>query len=234
MKRGLRLLIFSLLVGVLVAGYFYLRRLAQPDSMRTVHVMQFLHSPQDHPDWTVKVGAQCGEASFVFPSDGFIGYLWGDSFQAGHRHQGLDIFGGDDPGKVEVRAAYGGYLTRLSGWKSAVIVRIPKDPLQPDRQIWTYYAHMADPDGNSFISADFPAGTAEIFIKAGTLLGYQGDFSGDPLNPVGVHLHFSIVRDDGSGHFRNELEINNTLDPSPYFGLSLNANTNAGEIPLCK
>ena len=93
---------------------------------------------------------------------------------------------------------------------------------------------MADPDGNSFISADFPAGTAEKFIKAGTLLGSQGDYSGDPLNPVGVHLHFSVVRDDGLGNFRNELDIANTLDPSPYFGLSLNANSNAGEIPLCK
>ena len=58
--------------------------------------------------------------------------------------------------------------------------------------------------------------------------------AGDPLNPVGVHLHFSIVRDDGSGHFTNELENANTLDPSPYFGLNLNANSNTGEIPLCK
>jgi hypothetical protein len=93
---------------------------------------------------------------------------------------------------------------------------------------------MADPDGNSFIAADFPAGTAEKFIQAGTLLGYQGDYSGDPLNPVGVHLHFSIVRDDGTGRFTNELNIGDTLDPSAYFGLNLNANANTGEIPLCK
>ena len=234
MKGGWRLFIFVLLVGLIVAGYFIWRRLAQPDSARTLHVMQFLRSPQDYPDWSMKAGVQCGEAPFIFPSDGFIGYLWDDTFQAGHRHQGLDIFGGADPGKVEVRAAYAGYLTRLSGWKSAVIVRIPEDPLQPGRQIWTYYAHMADPDGNSFIAADFPAGTTEKPIKAGTLLGYQGDYSGDPLNPTGVHLHFSIVRDDGTGHFRNELDIANTLDPSPYFGLNLNANANTGEIPLCK
>ena len=232
MKRGWKLLIFFLLVGLVVAGYFYLRRPAY--SARTANVMAFLRNPQDHPDWTIKAGAQCGEAPFVFPTDGFIGYLWGDTFQAGHPHQGLDIFGGADIDKVPVRVAYAGYLTRLPGWKSAVIVRIPHDPLQPERQIWTYYAHMADPKGTSFISADFPAGTAEKFVKVGTLLGYQGNYSGDPLNPVGVHLHFSIVRDDGSGHFTNELEIANTYDPSPYFGLNLNANFNAGEIPLCK
>jgi peptidoglycan LD-endopeptidase LytH len=231
-KRGWKLLIFCLLVGLIVAGYFYLRRPAY--SARTANVMAFLRNPQDHPDWTFKAGAQCGEAPFVFPTDGFIGYLWGDTFQTGHPHQGLDIFGCADINKVPVRVAYAGYLTRLPGWKSAVIVRIPHDPLQPERQIWTYYAHMADPQGNSFIAADFPAGTAEKFVKAGTLLGYQGDYSGDPLNPVGVHLHFSIVRDDGSGHFTNEIDIANTYDPSPYFGLNLNANSNTGEIPMCK
>ena len=35
------------------------------------------------------------------------------------------------------------------------------------------------------------------------------------------------------GRFRNELDIRNTYDPSPYLGLSLNANTADGEVPLC-
>ncbi len=70
-------------------------------------------------------------------------------------------------------------------------------------------------------------------MSAGTLLGYQGNFSGTPGVPTGVHLHFSIVRDNGQGNFLNELDINNTLDPSPYLGLDLNAHTQNGEIPLC-
>ena len=69
-------------------------------------------------------------------------------------------------------------------------------------------------------------------MEAGALLGYQGDYSGDPSNPVGVHLHFSIVLDD-KGRFRNELEIRNTLDPSPYLGLPLNAKENPAVIPVC-
>jgi hypothetical protein len=72
-----------------------------------------------------------------------------------------------------------------------------------------------------------------VFVEAGTLLGYQGNFSGDPYNPVGIHLHFSIVKDDGQGRFLNELEIENTLDPSPYLGLPVNASQNSGEIPTC-
>ncbi len=117
-------------------------------------------------------------------------YLWDDPFKLNHRHQGIDIFGGTEVGRMPVVAAYPGYLTRLPEWKSSLIVRVPADPLQPGRQIWLYYTHMADPAGNSFISSDFPPGAAEKFIAAGTLLGYQGNYSGEAYNPVGVHLQF--------------------------------------------
>ena len=115
-----------------------------------------------------------------------------------------------------------------------MIIRIPKDPLNPERQIWTYYTHMADAKGISFIASDFPPGTHEVYVEAGRLLGYQGDFSGNPGNPTGVHLHFSIVQDDGQGSFKNELEIRNTYDPSDYLGLPLNANLNEDTIPTCR
>jgi murein DD-endopeptidase MepM/ murein hydrolase activator NlpD len=92
---------------------------------------------------------------------------------------------------------------------------------------------MANADGSSLIAADFAPGTSEKFIKAGTFLGFMGDYSGDPNSPTGIHLHFSIDKDDGSGHFTNELQISNTLDPSPYFGLPLNATTNPTLPILC-
>ena len=113
-------------------------------------------------------------------------------------------------------------------------MRIPSDPLKPGRQIWTYYTHMATKEGLSYISDEFPPGTYEKLIEAGTLLGYQGNYSGDPNNPTGVHLHFSIVKDDGQGGFRNELEIDNTYDPSQYLGLRVNANENLDSVPLCE
>lgn len=201
--------------------------------LRDQRVTDWINAPEAHADWAVKAGETCTGAPFQLPTDGFVGYLWDDSFRIGHRHQGIDIFGGGQPGDTPVYAASDGYLTRRADWKSSVIIRIPEDPLQPGRQIWTYYTHMADPDGVSLIAADFPPGTEEVFVKAGTLLGHQGNFSGTPGSPVGVHLHFSIVRDDGQGHFLNELDINNTLDPSPYLALPLNAHTNTDEIPLC-
>jgi hypothetical protein len=39
--------------------------------------------------------------------------------------------------------------------------------------------------------------------------------------------------DDGNGMYLNELAFSNTLDPSPYFRMALNASENAETIPTC-
>lgn len=226
--------VILLLAGAAIgAGVFYLLQRKPAGIRRSLAVMEWIQHPGSHADWSIQALDRCGEAPFLYPTSGFIGFLWDDSFRPGHRHQGVDIFGGTEPGLTPVYAAYDGYLTRLPGWKSSVIVRLPDDPLQTGRQIWLYYTHMADALGKSFISAGFPPGTSEVPVKAGMLLGYQGNFSGTAGSPVGVHLHLSIVKDDGGGKFLNELRIQNTLDPSPYFGLPLNANTAAAGVPRC-
>jgi peptidoglycan LD-endopeptidase LytH len=228
-KKFLPLIILVAIVTTGIYLYFSFRR----SNARTMQVFAWFRDPTSFPDLMMKSGTRCGDAPFIFPTDGLVGFIWDDSFRFGHHHQGIDIFAGTDVGITPVIAAYPGYLTRETNWKSAVIVRVPDDPLQPGRQIWTYYTHMANANGNSYISSEFPPGTSEVFIEAGTLLGYQGNYSGDPNNPVGVHLHFSIVKNDNFGHFKNELDINNTYDPSPYLGLSLNANKNTDTIPVC-
>jgi hypothetical protein len=231
-KRFLAASIFAVALVTAIAYFIYVNY--RPNSERLSKFRQWMANPESHPDWKLSAGSQCHDAPFLFPTDGFVGFLWGDGMGRGHKHQGIDIFAGADVNTTPVVAAYPGYLTRLSDWKSAVIVRVPDDPLHPGQQVWLYYTHMADPFGKSFISADFPAGTSEKFVEAGTLLGYQGDYSGDPTNPVGVHLHFSIVKDDGRGHFKNELDISNTLDPSPYLGLPLNGYENVDRAPVCE
>ena len=219
------LAMLALLVAVV---YFFLFARSTP---RAARVMSWIRDPDAHPDWAVQANELCAGAVFQLPTSGYIGFLWDDSFRPGHRHSGIDIFSGGQPDETPVYAAYDGYLTRLEDWKSTVIIRHPQDPLQPERQIWTYYTHMADKDGVSFIVEAFPPGTSEEFVTAGTLLGYQGNYSGTSSNPTGVHLHFSIVRDDGAGGYLNELEIDNTYDPSPYLGLLLN-NRAGGVTPV--
>lgn len=218
---------------VLLTGFYLLFKDSLFSVNRSRKVMAFLRRPVDHGDLILPARSRCGEAPFILPTEGMIGFIWDDSFRPGHRHTGIDIFSGKEAGETAIYAAYDGYLTRWSDWKSSLIIRIPSDPLQPDRQIWIYYTHMADPYGHSLIVDDFPPGISEVFVPAGTLLGYQGNYSGTNGKPTGVHLHFSIVKDDSKGGFLNELEIQNTLDPSPYFGLSLNANHNRDRIPLC-
>lgn len=231
-----RLLLLMALTAVVTAGVWLAYRALRPSGGRLARLRQYWSNPQAHADWAVRAGERCGTAPFVMPTDGLIGFLWGDSFFPGHQHQGLDIFGPTGPdglGQTPVVAAYDGYLTRLPEWRSAVIVRIPDDPLLPGRTIWTYYTHMADADGRSYIADAFPAGTHEQFVTAGTVLGYQGNYSADPNNPTGMHLHFSIVLDDGQGRFRNELEIGNTLDPGPYLGVNVRASTAGDQPAVC-
>jgi len=226
---GFTLLAIVVAVWLAPRAYRYLRT----RTYRFARLGEWFHPPASHPDWAITGGEHCGEAPFVLPTTGYIGFLWDDSFRFGVRHQGLDIFGVGEVGKTPVVAAYPGYLTRRADWKSTLAIRIPDDPLQPGRQIWLYYTHMAAPDGQSFIALEFPPGASEVFVEAGARLGYQGSYSGDPYNPTGVHLHFSIVLADANGELRNELDIRNTLDPSPYLGLEVNAERNHGEVPIC-
>ena len=232
-RRVLLIVVIILLAG---AGLFTLYTFTSGignTAIRNRRLSIWLRESSNHPDWRVNAGNRCNDAPFLMPTDGFIGFLWNDSFRPGHHHQGVDIFGGSDVGSTPVVAAYSGYLTRRPDWKSSLILRVPQDPLQPDRQIWLYYTHLADVNGRSFIVDKFPPGTSEVPVEAGELLGFQGNYSGDPGNPVGVHLHFSIVLDDGTGSFRNELKINNTLDPSAYLGVNLNGQNDPEVIPVC-
>jgi murein DD-endopeptidase MepM/ murein hydrolase activator NlpD len=225
--------LLSISTILIITGVYFGYRWFSRSGERVSRLRAWIRDSTSHPDWSVGAGEYCGDAPFRMPTSGYIGFLWDDSFRPGHRHQGLDIFGGSETGVTPVIAAYSGYLTRLSDWKSSLIIRIPSDPLQTSRQIWTYYTHMADEDGQSYILSEFPPGITEIYVEGGTLLGYQGNYSGDPNNPTGIHLHFSIVKDDGSGKFLNELKIQNTLDPSPYLGMSLNASENSDGVSKC-
>jgi hypothetical protein len=228
----LAILVIIILIG-LVGGYLVYRYVFSPDSgSRWGQYALFLQNPDQFESVILRPGQRCNDAPFAFPTTGVIFGLWDQSYRPGHRHSGLDIFGGTDPGVTPVYVAYPGYLTRQPDWTSTIIIRIPNNPLQPNRQIWTYYTHMASKDGDSFIVDDFPPGTKEVYVEAGTLLGYQGNYSGDPVNPTGMHLHFSVVKDE-NGIYLNELDIDNTYDPTHYFNLPVNQNNNDGAFPVC-
>lgn len=232
-KNGRLLLILIILVIVVVSGVYIYRNLISPNTGRWGSYAKFLSNPEEHDEILIKAGSRCDDSPFAFPTDGVVFGFWKQSYGLRTTHTGLDIFSGAESGATPIYAAYDGYLTRKIDWVSTVIIRIPHDPLDEGRQIWTYYTHMADVDGNSFISEEFPKGTSEEWVKAGTLLGYMGNYSGNPIKPTGIHLHFSIVKDDGTGYFLNETKINNTIDSSPYFNLPVNQKDNPKDFPVC-
>jgi len=211
------LLAFSALLGI--AGLtFFGGRVASTSSG---YIRRWFDDPANRPA-LINPRAQCPDAPFILPTAGLIGLLWNDPagpYTLLTPHTGLDIFGAGEPGEDPVYAVYDGWLSRLESWYSTVILR-HDDPLVPGRTIWTYYTHMANREGTqSFVSPQFPPGTSDLFVSQGTLLGTQGEYS--PGRAVGLHLHFSIVTSDDDGAFRNEAQIANTLDPSPYFGMAL-------------
>ena len=228
--------ILGILVVIGAVGAFAAYKLFFSGSSRSERWLEYWNWRQD-PDtvaeFIIEPGTRCDDSAFAFPTRGVIFGLWDESYRVGHRHQGLDIFPGTEAGVTPVYAAHAGYLRRLADWKSTVIIRIPEDPLQSNRQIWTYYTHMADEEGKSYISPEFPPGTTEVWVDEGTFLGYVGNYSGSPVNPTGVHLHISIVEDDGQGTYTNELDIDNTYDPTAYFNLPVNQNENPDGFPIC-
>jgi hypothetical protein len=221
-RRGWLLLALLVLIGLMT--YVILRFDGDLRSGSNAVIERWFTEPAARPQLTThRSGQQCPGAPFILPSEGLIGLLWDDParpYTLLNPHTGIDIFGDGQPGTVPVYAAYRGYLTRLPDWFSTVAIQHDY-PLQPGRTIWTYYTHMAARDGSrSFVSPAFPAGTAGQWMEAGTPLGYQGEYS--PGQPIGMHLHFSIVLAEPDGSIKNETRLGNTLDPSPYLGMPLN------------
>ena len=225
-KHWLRLL--AMLAAAGAAAWWWQSGANRPETMaRGLRLRAWLADPGAHVAWEVRAGQRCANAPLLMPTTGLIGFGWNDSFRPGHRHSGYDIFSPLGVENMEpVVAASAGYLTRERDWFSTVIIRHPNfGGVQPPAQVWTYYTHMAAADGKqSFVAAEFPPGTREVFVEAGTVLGKQGTWSGTQHIPAGLHLHFSVVRSKSDGGYANETGIDNTYDPGPLLGVTADAN----------
>ena len=216
-----RILLAAITLIAALTTWFVLER---PDSNYGAFVKWWRGNSAEKAELVTIGRTPCTGAPFSLPTDGFIGLLYDDPrgpYSLTRRHQGIDIFIDDEPGTIPVYAVYDGYVRREDDWVSTIIQRIPSDPLNPDQQMWVYYTHMADEDGNDFIEPAFDRGTNEQFVEQGTLLGYVGNYDGNQPSRIWPHLHISLVRDGEDGVYLNEYFIDNTYNPSDYFKMDL-------------
>jgi hypothetical protein len=168
----------------------------------------------------------CPGAAWHLPSDGSLGIQW--------RNSTIDFFGQGKEGSVPVYAAADGWLTRLPEWVDAVAV-LHDDPLRPGRKVWAVYGGMAAANGtDSFIVKDFPAGSTNIPVKSGQLLGYQGSWSGTPLWPTWAHTIFAVTNALQKDTFPKNITFANILDPAPYLGLIVESGKEYPQPLKCK
>lgn len=127
---------------------------------------------------------------------------WGDTFNRGAPHGGIDLLGKMGDGKTEIIAADGGQVMTATNSSSAGgLVIIKHSP-----ELYTMYMHM-DPARLAVKAGDQ--------VTRGQLLGYQshyGDVS--PPGPAGSHLHFTISKTG----FNNYNETYNPLQYLPLTG----------------
>jgi len=159
---------------------------------------------------------RCPDAPWRVPTSGHLGIQWDEGR--------FDFFGWGNEDGVPVYAVADGLLMRREEWNDRVAIQ-HDDPLRPGEKIWSYYTHLAGANGMaSYVSEEFPPGSASVPVQAGQLLGHQGRWSGQPSRPMWVHLQFAVVRAGEAGSFPEEMGVEDTLDPSPYLGLALDEN----------
>jgi len=99
------------------------------------------------------------------------------------------------------------------------VVILPNDPLHPKEKAWVVHGGMATANGtDSFIAKDFPAGSANIPVQSGQLLGYQGSWSRTPFWTTQVHTYIVLVDANGRNAFPESITSAVMVDPAPIFG----------------
>ena len=159
----------------------------------------FVGSPRD----ALAAGPfRCTDSSLFFPVSGIVGWTYGDPAGTdrdadGHRtaHTGVDIFADEGDG-APVYAPADGVVHRLTG-SEAVDIVLPgvTNVLTGEPGIELYITHVRH------------SLTAGQEFSAGEVIAYQ----------LGEHVHFSA----GAFIGYDDREIEQTQDPSPYFGAAL-------------
>jgi len=79
MKKWLIILAAALVIVLSIGLYLVYQNYLSPDG-RTRQVIEYLQDPDVHQGLVIPALSRCGDAPFIMPSTGMIGYIWDDSF----------------------------------------------------------------------------------------------------------------------------------------------------------
>ncbi len=159
-------------------------------------------------------------ASFMWPTTGYIGYIYNQPTSGGALHNGIDFWTStkcDNNGNSRGNPVYpphAGQITMVYATADGIQdgIRIKHSDLE---NVWTHYWHLADYDTrDSHISSGIRLWDQ---VTTETLLGYQGtlmrsDSHGNSIQKTCVHLHLTVANGD-----RDAAHI----DPTFFFGVRL-------------
>jgi hypothetical protein len=160
------------------------------------------------PDQVYPEGGSCPATPWRLPTTAPMGLYWWDGQ--------ILMLGHGKTGAPPVYAIADGTLYQFPGWDTAVAIQ-HKDPLNPNRVIWSFYGDMAagfDPGNSYLMQHDSGEG---IPVMAGDLIGYQGRWLG-PDQQTWVHLRFTLLPGNPEGSFPQELlDIHDPFADLPSF-----------------
>ena len=72
-----RILLAAIIIPTLVGGYLVFQWWSGGNGQRRTQVWAFFRDPASQADSIIMTGERCGDAPFLLPTDGLIGFLWG-------------------------------------------------------------------------------------------------------------------------------------------------------------
>ena len=139
----------------------------------------------------------CPDAPWQIPSEANLGMFW--------YNRQLLLMGAGHNGQVPVYAVADGMLYQFPEWQASVAIQ-HDDPFNPGQKIWSFYGGLAPAFSTeeNFILDHF-IGLKEVPVRAGDLIGYQGQWLG-ATQQTWVHTRFAILPAEKDGQFPESMK----------------------------
>lgn len=152
--------------------------------------------PKDFDNKIYPQNRACPGAPWQLPTDANMGMLW--------YNRQLLMMGAGHAGHIPVYAVADGMLYQFPYWKASVAIQ-HDDPFTPGKKLWSFYGGLAPAyDAENAYIVDHFLGLKGVPVKAGDLIGYQGQWFG-PTKQTWVHTRFALLPAEDDGQFPESL-----------------------------